>query len=148
VKLALNEKHPDAINALVASLAESNPVPAELAPFFANALHGSGAARTKAVEALNKIGPLALPAVLPQLKSEYATARREAAAFVEKFAKDAKDAAPQLAAALKDSDVYVRKSAGNALITLGPAALPILPDLIAQLSDNDTAVRINAAGVI
>lgn len=148
VEMALNEKHPDAINALAASLAENNPIPTELAPFYVNALRGSVSHRAKAVEALNKIGSKAIPAVLPQLKSELVLVRREAAAFLERFAKDAKDALPQLVAALSDSDAFVRKSAAAALGALGADALPVLPDLIKLLETNDGLNRANVAGVI
>ncbi len=148
VDMALNEKHPDAINALAASLAENNPIPTELAPFYVNALRGSNTLRNKAVDALNKMGPKAIPAMLPQLKSELVLVRREAAAFLEKFAKDAKPALPQLAAALSDSDAFVRKSAAAALGALGADALPALPDLIKLLETGDALNRATVAGVI
>src|SRR5579862_5268990 len=53
-----------------------------------------------------------------------------------------------LAAALKDSDGSVRKSAAAALANMGSGALPALPDLIALLADSDSTVRMAAGGVI
>ena len=148
IELTASETHPDVVYALAASLAENNPIPPELAPFYASALKGSGTLRTKAVEALGKIGAKALPAILPLLKSEQATARREAAAFVEKFAAEAKCAVPQLVAALEDSDAYVRKSAATALVAAGHDALGALPDLIKLIENTDPLVRSHAMAVI
>ena len=148
IAAALTETHPDAINALAASLADCNPVPPELLPFYINAMKGSNALRLKAVDAFNKLGAKALPAMLPMLKSELVLTRREAAAFVEKFAKDAKEAVPQLTAGLTDTDFYVRKSSLAALVVLGPDAMGALPELLKMLAHSDAVVRSGAASAI
>lgn len=157
LEFAAAEKHPDVINALTSCLAELDPLPPETATFFAAGLRGSGMTRTKSVEALTKIGPRAAPVIVPQLSSEYVTVRRDAAALLETFLKDKAAAAtlksPELihalATALKDSDIYVRRSAANTLVSFGRDALPALPEILKRLADTgDSQARVTAAGII
>ncbi len=145
IEMALQEKHPDVINALVARLADCQPVSPELAPFFANALKGPVALRGKALEALNKIGAKAVPAMVAQLSSEFGFSRREAAAFLEKYPKESAAALPQLLLALKDNDNTLRKSAAATLAAMGADALPALPDLLKMLGDAENPMRAAAA---
>lgn len=157
LEFAAAEKHPDVINALASCLADFDPPTPETAAFFVAGLKGSGATRTKSVEALTKIGARAAPAILPQLSSEYIIVRRDAAALLETFLKDKTSVAalksPEfirtLAASLKDSDLSVRRSVAAALASFGPDALPAVPDLLKRLSDtSDPAGRVAAASVI
>lgn len=81
----------------------------------------------RAVQALARMGPKAVPALLEALRGEDWTLRRHAASvFVE--APDAR-AVPLLCAALGDWDWEVRREAARALQVQGPpeAAEPLLP---------------------
>src|SRR5438093_2674240 len=72
--------------------------------------------------------------------------RREAAGALATL--KAKDAAPQLAVALKDQDAGVRAKAAEALWSLGADASEAVPELTAALKDQSADVRLSAAGAL
>jgi HEAT repeat protein len=79
------------------------------------------------------------------LKSEKAEERAASARILGEIGPAAKDAAPALAEALKDSDRNVRQNAAQALGSIGPGATATAPALIAALQDKESPVRRSAA---
>ena len=105
-------------------------------------------------EALVKIGPPTVPALIAALEDEDKQVRRWAASALGRIGLDvrrgerggafpaAKEAVLVLIAALKDEDEQVRTDAVRALVKIGPVAVPAL---IAALKDDFVLVRTNAA---
>src|SRR5262245_20690030 len=92
-----------------------------------------------ALEALGKVGAVALPILLDTLKSEEIGERTRAAEALGKIGAAAASAIPDLGAALNDADMDVCARAAEALGRIGPASVPTL---IEALKDADTfAIR-------
>jgi HEAT repeat protein len=100
--------------------------------------------RRTAADALVKIGPPALPALITALQSADVTLRWTAASVLGDLGSDAAEAAPILALALQDPDSQVRLYAIIALGNIGPAAATAIPELTQALQDNDPIVRVYA----
>lgn len=79
------------------------------------------------------------------LKSEKAAERAAAARILGELGPKAKDAVPDLQAALGDADKDVRRSAARALGDIGAASKPAVSALGKALKDPDAQVRQSAA---
>jgi HEAT repeat protein len=79
------------------------------------------------------------------LKSEKVSERAASARILGEIGPAAKDAAPALAEALKDTDRDVRQNAAQALGYIGPGAKVAAPALITALQDKESQVRRAAA---
>ena len=79
------------------------------------------------------------------LKSEKVAERAAAARILGEMGPKAKDAVPDLQAALGDADTEVRRSAARALGDIGGASKPSVPALGKALKDPDAQVRQSAA---
>lgn len=99
-----------------------------------------------ALEALEKYGDKALPALTSALKNRNPSVRLSA---VETLARlEANNTARPLAIALKDRDQDVRERAAYALGALGRAAKETVPTLIIALKDPQATVRAAAADAL
>jgi HEAT repeat protein len=78
--------------------------------------------RFGAANALVRIGPAAVPALIEALKDKDRNVRRAAALALGKIGPATKDAVPALIEALKDKESYVRSAAAWALGKIGPEA--------------------------
>jgi len=79
------------------------------------------------------------------LKSEKVGERAAAARILGELGPKAKDAVPDLQAALADPDKEVRRSAARSLGDIGPASKSAVPTLGKALKDADPQVRQSAA---
>lgn len=79
------------------------------------------------------------------LKSGTAAERAASARILGEIGPAAKDAAPALAEALKDSERDVRQNAAQSLGYIGPGAKTAAPALVAALQDKEWQVRRSAA---
>ena len=95
--------------------------------------------REAAAEALGKIGPEEVPALIKALGDENSYVRSAAAGAL---GKTGPEAVPALIKALGDENSYVRSAAAEALGKIGPEAVPAL---IRALGDEDSSVRWRAA---
>ncbi len=86
-----------------------------------------------AEEALARIGPPAVPALVQALSHHDPLVRREAAKVLMRMGPDARDAAPELTRLLDDEDEMVRKYAAKALGGIGPDAAVAVPALMLEL---------------
>jgi HEAT repeat protein len=89
--------------------------------------------------------PLAIPALVDQLKASERSVRLGAAAALGAMGANAEPAVPGLIEALRDPDVHVRKMAALTLGDLGSAADMAVPALIEALADEHESVRRRAA---
>jgi HEAT repeat protein len=80
-----------------------------------------------------------------QLGDTTAALRLEAAAALGRLRRRAWSAVPELARALKDENVHVRKMVALALGDIGPDSASAVPALIEALGDTVEAVRRRAA---
>ena len=104
--------------------------------------------RTKAVDALGRIGPdakQAVPALIKALSDPSADMRGRAAMTLGQMGAAAKESVPALVKALGDTDVSVRRCAVLALYGFGPESKDIVAALVKSLEDPDMTVRMNAA---
>lgn len=86
-----------------------------------------------AADALGRIGPPAVPALVDALKSPDAAVRLKAAEVLARMGTDAKEAATPLTLVLDDNDERVRKAATRALGMIGEEAAPAVPALMRSL---------------
>src|SRR5262245_34556210 len=86
--------------------------------------------RDAAADALLRIGPRSLPALVATMADENQAARLAALSTLERLGPRAKEAVGVLTAALKDKSAEVRCRAALALGKLGTEAKPALPALI------------------
>ncbi len=105
--------------------------------------------RTRAAEALGEIGPDARPAVPVLrkllLKDPEELVRHNAANALEGIGKAAKDAEPDLLAALSDNSYGTRVAAACALPAVGADPKKAVPEIIKLLRDQNSHVRYMAA---
>jgi hypothetical protein len=90
-----------------------------------------------AADALGRIGPPAVPALVEALKSPEAEVRLKAIEVLARMGNDAKDATPDLIRLLDDPDERIRKAATRALGIIGPEAAPAVPALMRSLMQPD-----------
>jgi HEAT repeat protein len=88
-----------------------------------------------AAEALGRIGPAAVPALIEALRSPEPAVRRKAAEVLGRMGPDAKDATAELIRLLDDPDESVRKAATRTLGRIGPSAQEAVPALMRSLLD-------------
>jgi hypothetical protein len=86
--------------------------------------------RETATDALARIGPAAVPALIHALRDPNPDVRNHAAQAIARMGPPAKAAVPELIIALQDSDWNVRRSAARALGQIGEGAQAAVPALI------------------
>ena len=86
-----------------------------------------------AADALGRIGPAAVPALLQALASPEKAMRLKATEVLGRMGPEAKDAVPDLVRLLEDPDLAVRKAATRTLGRIGPAAGDAVPALMRSL---------------
>jgi HEAT repeat protein len=86
-----------------------------------------------AADALARIGPAAVPALLEALHSPDPEVRAKAANVLGRMGPDARDSVPELIRLLDDPDERVRKTVIRALGRIGPAAQDAVPGLMRTL---------------
>jgi HEAT repeats len=138
------ESSPSEPNAppLGAQRTTANPqaIPAKASPAPARPpLHPSWAGtqtwteRETAVDALRRIGPTALPALVELLHGSDRNLREMAARAIALMGPAAKSAIPDLEARLSDLDPEVRKNVIRALGQMGPDAESAIPALVQEI---------------
>jgi hypothetical protein len=93
--------------------------------------------RVIAIDALRRIGPSALPALVELLHGPDARLRESAARAIALMGPVAKAAVPDLEAALSDLDPAVRKNVIRALGQMGPAAEAAIPALVQEIHKSE-----------
>lgn len=88
-----------------------------------------------AADALVRIGPKAVPALVAGVGNEKPAVKRLAVASLARIGPGAVDAVEVLRGAFKDKDTDTRIHAAHALGKIGPGAKTALPDLIAAAKD-------------
>jgi HEAT repeat protein len=83
-----------------------------------------------AKDALGRIGPAAVPALLQTLRDPSADVRRKGVEVLGRMGDGATAAVPELVRLLDDPDPEVRKSAARTLGRIGPAAKDAVPALM------------------
>lgn len=99
--------------------------------------------RQEAAEALSRIGPPAVPALIAALESADPTTRSHACWALGMIGPMAKDAVPYLVARADDPVENVRRAAIQALGRLGPAAGDAVPTLLRVMSTPSTNTTSN-----
>lgn len=90
--------------------------------------------RETAADALARIGPASIPALLRALESEDPAVRARATLAFARMGPEASPAVGALARALQDPDADVRRGAARALGQIGPAAETAIPALAAAMT--------------
>ena len=101
--------------------------------------------RSKAAEALARIGPAAAAPLVKALKDEDVLIRAGAGDALGRIGSGAASAVPALIEALGDERMIVRASAARALKEMGPTVAPAVPALTRALRDEYYLVRRSAA---
>jgi HEAT repeat protein len=130
----------ESIEGVIACLAlgHMGPPAAAAAPTLVRALAGDRPlVRGAATQALAKIGPRALPALLAGLKDQSVDVRWSSAVALGTMKAEPRRTVPALTAALRDSDRFVRMKAAEALAAFGIEARPAVPELLATGDSND-----------
>ena len=99
----------------------------------------------KAIEALQKIGPPAIPSALKALTHDRWQVRAGAAHALGLYGPEATRAVPALAAAVTDSHGSVRRLAADALAQIGAEAKTAIPVLQQGLTHQNVRIRISVA---
>ena len=86
-----------------------------------------------AADALGRIGPPAVPALVQALHSEDAEVRLKAVEVLARMGPDAREAVPDLVTLLDDADDRIRKATTRTLGRIGPDAAPAVPALMRSL---------------
>ena len=86
-----------------------------------------------AADALGRIGPSAVPALIEGLRSADSDVRLKACEVLARMGSGAKDAVPDLMPLLDDPDERIRKAAARTLGRIGPEAAPAIPALMRSL---------------
>lgn len=89
--------------------------------------------RETVAEALGRIGPAAVPALVSALQRPEAEARLQAIEVLGRMGPDAKDAVAELTRMLDDPDLRIRKAAARTLGLIGPEAAAAVPALMRSL---------------
>jgi serine/threonine-protein kinase len=95
--------------------------------------------------AWRRLGPVAVPLLIEDLRSDRVAVRRRATRVLSLLGANANGAVPALLQALKDGDEGVRRGADVALGKIGLDNKTAIPDLVAALRDKDPFVRTRAA---
>src|SRR5262249_25222152 len=107
--------------------------------------------RTEALEALERIGPVAAAGLRQAVKDKDPRLRAAVIQALPRFAPEAESVLPTLLAQLRDADAGVRLAAINPLARLRvrpPAKKSAVPQLIEALKDKDAPVRAAAANAL
>ena len=86
-----------------------------------------------AADALGRIGPAGVPALVQALHSRDSDVRLKATEVLGRMGPDAKDSVPDLVRLLDDPEVAVRKAAARTLGRIGPAAKDAVSALMRSL---------------
>jgi HEAT repeat protein len=128
-----------------AALGAIGPVAArEAVPALARLLKKFGA-KDEAVQALGRLGPDAVPALLEATKDNKSPETVEALGAI---GPGAKAAVPALVTLLTDPDTFLRRAAAGALANIGPDAHEASSALVTALKDGDPVVRQRAAAAL
>jgi HEAT repeat protein len=92
-----------------------------------------------AADALGRIGPTAVPALIEGLRSSDPDVRLRACEVLGRMGSGAKDAVPGLMPLLDDPDERIRKAAARTLGRIGPEAAPAVPALMRSLLEAEPA---------
>jgi HEAT repeat protein len=106
---------------------------------------GNRPINAKAIDALQRIGPAAIPAGLEALTHDRWHVRAGGAHALGLYGAEARTAVPALAAAVTDEHWIVRKLAAEALAKTGDEAKAVIPVLSQNLKHQDVKIRINVA---
>lgn len=108
-------------------------------------LLGDQPAQAGVAEALAKYGLPVVPQLIELLRDGDALRQSGAALALGKIGPDAKEAVPELSAALKHRIIGVRLRAAQALGRMGSESSDVIPDLIIVLRDKNESVRREAS---
>ena len=139
---ALDEPDPIVRLAIALSLSELAPAYPEAVPALVELFPDPRVIR--AVSKYKEKADVAIPALVPLLKSDDVTVRWETARTLGKIGPKAVVAVPELIAELRHDDALVREHAAEALGDIGPSAAKAIPDLVAVLDDEAWKVRRDA----
>lgn len=100
-----------------------------------------------AADALARIGPAAVPALMQALDSKEPYVRERAAQAFARMGPEASAAVPALTRALRDGDPDVRRAAARALGQIGPAAETAIPALAVAMSQPEEDKEVDLPNV-
>jgi HEAT repeat protein len=120
----------------VEALRAIRPGPQVMLPLLSKLLEDSDpGVRMRILHAMAEAGPAAVPGLIEALKNDKVA--YWAIIVLREIGPAAKDAAPALAAKLKDPRPDIRREAALTLGALNGAAIPVLPQIAAALDDED-----------
>lgn len=121
---------------------------ASLAPLGSLALVPQWGLPETAADALARIGPTAVPALMKALQDADPKVRTRAAQAFARMGPEASDAVPALTRALADKDPDVRRYAARALGQIGPAAETAIPALVMAMSEPEEDEKFKVPTVV
>jgi HEAT repeat protein len=131
---------------IVTALGKIGPEAKAAVPALIQAIKYKDITPESAEDALIKIGPSGVPALVEAIENDYyADVRSILVKIIGEFGPKANSAVPALAAALKDEDESVRSLAAYSLGNIGLEAKAAVPVLTEVLEDKSTIVREKAA---
>jgi HEAT repeat protein len=116
-------------------IAERPSLASAISPFNNLGLMPEWGLQETAADALARIGPASIPALLRALGDKDPQVRVRAAQAFSRMGPEASPAVPLLTKALSDPDRGVRRGAAHALGQIGPAAESAIPALAVALSE-------------
>lgn len=138
---ALKSKHKNTRRFAALMLHRFPPIKEALPALIAATKDDDPGVRLYAVEALEKYGAEAVPALTKSLRDKELEVRYSAAHVLGSMGQGTKGAVPALISATKDEHRFVRKNALEALCRIRPAPEVVLPILIERLEDEDQTVQ-------
>jgi HEAT repeat protein len=103
----------------------------------ASSIYRPWGVKETAVDALGRIGEVAVVPLIQALADPDPGARTQAARALARIGPAAKEAVPELMRCLDDPDEEVRQAAARALGQIGPAAAPAVPALVGLIESSD-----------
>lgn len=135
---SLKSRQPAVRRQAVRALSEQNLEPPIALRQFGKTIEDEDTGvRVSSVQAMEKIGPDALPVLLQALASHCRRVRREAVWALGRLGPAAEPAVAPLISALQDRDPKVCQGAARALGLIGPKAAAAAPGLLALLADTN-----------
>ncbi len=128
---------------------EIAPDAREIAPILVECLGETDQAiRSRALVALDRVGPAAVTALVAGLKHDNAEVVRQVLASLGRLGPRAAEAAPAVRERLKDKTPTVRIAAASTLWAIAKDSDSALPVLLELVKGNDAAVRMSAYQVL